>query len=261
MPKRKSAPTKTMTTAVRSKKAKLQSVEHYSGSSNSGPSPVQQNLKKLFDKYRDDPTNEPDRIGLEGTMGYFEALGIGLDDVIFLAMFDLLDAPEMGVLTRESFVNNWSNVSTPSNPCDNEKSQKLYIETLRQKLKSDPAYFRQVYKGSFTYAKPAGQRVVPLEDSFAFWDMFFGGGKGGIQWNSPTTKWYDLWREYYEGKNKRPVNKDLWNQVAELVAKTREEGGETLGWWSEDGAWPTAVDEFVAFVKEKREKGGAMDTT
>lgn len=27
---------------------------------------------------------------------------------------------------------------------------------------------------------------------------------------------------------------------------------ESLGWWSEDGAWPGVLDEFVAFVAEKR---------
>lgn len=181
---------------------------------------------------------------------------MALDDVIFLAVFDLLDAPAMGELSRESFVAGWTNVSTTTNPCDTERGQKEYINTLRGKLKTDPAYFRQVYKSAFKYAKPANQRAIPMDDVFAYWEMFYNNSKSGITWNTADTKWYDLWSEYYTEKNKRPVNKDLWNQVAELVHKTREEGGESLEWWSEDGAWPTAVDDFVAFVKEKR-----MDTT
>lgn len=34
-----------------------------------------------------------------------------------------------------------------------------------------------------------------------------------------------------------------------------------MAWWSEDGAWPGAIDEFVGFVKEKRKaaaEGGGL---
>lgn len=209
----------------------------------------------------DDATNEPGRIGMEGVMKYFEAIDVALDDVSFVVAFELLEAPSMGEFSREGFVNGWTNASTPSNPCDTLDRQRSYIKSLVQKLSSDPAYFKQVYKGSFKYAKPEDKRAIPVEDAFAFWDMFFGGQKGGIDWGSKGTNWYELWREYYTSKNSRPVNKDLWGQVAELVSKTREPGGETLEWWSEDGAWPTAVDDFVAFVKEKRGAAGGMDTS
>lgn len=33
---------------------------------------------------------------------------------------------------------------------------------------------------------------------------------------------------------------------------------ETMSWWSEDGAWPGVLDDFVTFVNEKRE-GTSMD--
>lgn len=42
------------------------------------------------------------------------------------------------------------------------------------------------------------------------------------------------------------------------MRKTKED--ETFGWWSEDGAWPGAVDEFVGFVQAKRGgKGAAVE--
>jgi len=84
--------------------------------------------------------------------------------------------------------------------------------------------------------------------------MFYRAGKGGIEWNSESVQWLDLWSEFYKTVN-RPVNKDLWNMVGELVMKTKEPDGETLDWWTEDGAWPMAVDDFVAHVKEKRKTG------
>jgi DCN1-like protein 1/2 len=57
-----------------------------------------------------------------------------------------------------------------------------------------------------------------------------------------------------EGTWKRPVNKDLWEQTEVFMRKTMED--ETFGWWSLDGAWPGAIDEFVGYVQAKRGKGG-----
>ena len=199
----------------------------------------------------DAPKEEPDKIAFEGVVQYLEHLGIGLDDLAFVAIFDLVEAPAMGEMTREGFVTGWTNASTLSNPCDTIDRQKEHAKILSDRMSNDPAYFRQIYKKCFQYAKPEGQRAVPVEESFAFWDMFYGGGKNGISWNTSKVNWYDLWKEYYTSKNNRPVNKDLWNQMAELVSKTREPNGESLAWWTEDGAWPTAIDEYVAFVKER----------
>jgi DCN1-like protein 1/2 len=99
-----------------------------------------------------------------------------------------------------------------------------------------------------------------MDSAMDFWNMFFRKGKGGIEWNSSKTKWLDMWLDYYGNNSGRPVNKDLWNMVGELVTKINEPGGESLEWWTEDGAWPMAVDEFIASVKEKRSRDGeSMD--
>lgn len=247
---------------------------YYQGTPNSAPSSA--TVSKLFDSYRgmfvsteeksplliqiDDPKNEPDKIGFDGVMKYLGDLNVSLDDATVMAIFELVNAPAMGEISREGFVAGWQNAATSSNTCDTIDRQAQHAASLRTKLAKDTAYFKQVYRKAFDYAKPAGQRSVPLDDAFAYWDMFFRAGNGGIEWNTPQTKWMDLWDEYYKSKNKRPVNKDLWNQVYQLVTKTREPNGETLEWWTEDGAWPTAVDDFVSFVKEKRQAGN-MDTS
>lgn len=53
------------------------------------------------------------------------------------------------------------------------------------------------------------------------------------------------------------MNRDVWDQTGVFVQKCGED--ETMGWWSEDQAWPTPHDEFVAFAKAKREGEGKMD--
>lgn len=42
-----------------------------------------------------------------------------------------------------------------------------------------------------------------------------------------------------------------------FVQKSLED--ESMGWWSEDGAWPSCLDEFVAFVSERKGVDGDGD--
>ncbi|KAL8686410.1 MAG: hypothetical protein Q9218_007123 [Villophora microphyllina] len=69
-----------------------------------------QSLNKLFDKYRDLENNasgEPDTIAVEGSMKYFADLGIALDEPVVLVISSELNAPTMGELTRQGFVDGW----------------------------------------------------------------------------------------------------------------------------------------------------------
>lgn len=49
----------------------------------------------------------------------------------------------------------------------------------------------------------------------------------------------------------------MWDQTLLFVGKSLED--ESMGWWSEEGSWPGVIDEFVGFVRGKRE-GGATTT-
>lgn len=59
-----------------------------------------------------------------------------------------------------------------------------------------------------------------------------------------------------EERWRKGVNKDMWEQTAVFMTKSLED--PTMSWWSEDGAWPGVLDDFVIFVKERRE-GTNMD--
>ncbi|ETI21624.1 hypothetical protein G647_07971 [Cladophialophora carrionii CBS 160.54] len=234
---------------------------YQSGSGTTTVPPLQQNLNKLFDQYRDNPRDAPDKIGIEGAQKYLTDLNVELDEVAHLAICDLLQCPSIGEFDREPFVSGWRSVSTGDKPYDSSSRQAQYIDVIRKRLSTDSNYFKQVYRNAFKLAKPEGQRSVPMDSAIDFWNMFFRQGKGGIEWNTASTKWLDLWCEFYESQIKRPVNKDLWNMVGELVTRTREPGGESFDWWTEDGAWPMAIDEYVGFMKKRNSDGDSMDTS
>lgn len=58
-------------------------------------------------KFLDNAKDEPDIIGVEGSMRYLADLGLSLDEPVVLAILTELNAPTMGELTREGFSDGW----------------------------------------------------------------------------------------------------------------------------------------------------------
>ncbi|EDN09389.1 predicted protein [Histoplasma mississippiense (nom. inval.)] len=127
--------------------------------------------------------------------------------------------------------------------CDTISKQASYASMLRARIPNEPDLFRRVYRYTFIICRLAGQRNLTLDIATEQWRLFFTTTNGGINWNTRSTPWLDWWIEFVEESWKRPVNKDLWEQVEVFMRKTKED--ETFDWWSEDGAWPGAIDEFV----------------
>jgi DCN1-like protein 1/2 len=58
----------------------------------------------------DEKTDENDTIGVDGTMLYFEDLGINLETVGFLVPMEIVQAPALGEITKEGFVGGWKRI-------------------------------------------------------------------------------------------------------------------------------------------------------
>ncbi|KAL4955015.1 Cullin binding-domain-containing protein [Aspergillus filifer] len=206
-------------------------------------------INQIFDQYRDSPEENPDTIGIEGAMRYFSDIKVELDEVTCLAIAELLQSPSMGEFTREGFLNGWRSVQ-----CDTLQKMAAHASTLRARIPTDPSLFRKIYRFTFPLCLVQGQRNLQFEIAVEQWNLFFTPPKGGVAWNTHTTPWLDWWVEFLESRGKRPVNKDLWNQVEVFMRKSHDD--ENFSWWSEDGAWPGALDDFVGWVREKRGANG-----
>lgn len=69
-----------------------------------------------------------------------------------------------------------------------------------------------------------------------------------MQWKSENHDWLDLWKTYLTQMWTRSVNRDMWNMTLEFAFKSMED--ETLSFWSEDGAWPSVIDDFVVWCRD-----------
>ena len=187
----------------------------------------------------------PDTISISGTIKYLGDLGVNLDEVAVLALLTELNAPTMGELSREGFVSGWK-----SQNADTLSKQQALVSSLRHNLSTDIQLFRRVYKHTFFLARNPGQKAVLLEAAIEYWRLLL--QSPSIRWSTESTPWLMWWIEYLESRWKKSVGKDMWDQTGIFVQKSIED--ESMGWWSEDGAWPGVLDEFVVFVKEKREE-------
>ena len=138
---------------------------------------------------------------------------------------------------------------------DTLSKQQATIERFRFSLTNDPDFFKRVYKHTFLIARTPGQKAVALDAAIEFWRLLL--SPPCISWNTAKTPWLDWWIEFLESKWKKTVNKDMWDQT--LVFSQRSLQDETMSWWSEDGAWPGVLDDFVIYVNEKRGDEGKME--
>ncbi|KAF2429752.1 hypothetical protein EJ08DRAFT_634904 [Tothia fuscella] len=213
-------------------------------------------LTKLFDKYRDEPRTSPDTISISGSMAYFQAIGAELDDISCLIASEIVSCPTMGEITREGFVEGWKDVGG----ADSIDAQKRIIAMRRSQIGSAAPSSRQmlkeVYRHTFKLGITAqGQRSVDKDTCIEFWKMLF--APPGFDWSTESTNWLQLWLEFVGANGVKGINADVWNQTFVFAEESVKD--ETLGWWSEEAAWPALVDEFVEWIHEKRGTGKGDD--
>ncbi|KAH8668195.1 Cullin binding-domain-containing protein [Tricladium varicosporioides] len=217
-----------------------------------GPAPASRGdgLEKLFESYRS-KEDEVGEMGVNGVMKYLQDIAVNLEDASMFVPLEVIQAPSLGEVSKEAFVNGWKAVY-----CDTIPKQKAYVAQQISMLSTDMALFKRVYRHVFVCAKDKGAKALPLDNAIVYWQILF--AAPGKEWATPSTNWIALWVEYLTAKFTKTVNKDMWNQTFEFFLKSMQD--ETLSFWSEDGAWPGVIDEFVAYAKEKRGGAEPMET-
>ena len=127
------------------------------------------------------------------------------------------------------------------------------VATFRRSLIESAEFFKRVYKSAFRLALTPGQKSLPLDAAIEYWRLLL--QRPSMSWASAQTPWLDWWIEFLENRWRKGVSKDMWDQTFVFISKSLEV--ESMEWWSEDGAWPGVLDDFVGFVREKREVGNA----
>ncbi|KAF1837774.1 defective in cullin neddylation protein 1 [Decorospora gaudefroyi] len=202
-------------------------------------------LNKLFDRYQEAGAQDKDIVGVEGTMKYFQDTGVDAEGLDALAALEIVQAPTMGEMSRNGFVNEWEERN-----CDTVDKQKAFIKTIKRELASNKDLYTRIYKYTFTIAKSSGQKAVPLDVAIVYWELLFSSPLSAVKWTSPNTPWLSWWSEFLNSSWKKSVNKDMWNETLKFAQLTLND--ESMSFWNEEASWPSVIDDFVGWVKKEK---------
>ncbi|KAK0704057.1 Cullin binding-domain-containing protein [Lasiosphaeria miniovina] len=226
---------------------------------------VENKLGQMFDGFLSNQDKVADKnvMGAESIESYINTLGANHLNHEAFVVFEIVKAEGLGQISRDGFVEGWSKLALETDrslrvPVD-ISAHKRYVQSCIGKLPHDPSYFKQVYQRVFFVGKEPQVKAMDTLVAFVFWEMLL--GPELHHWKTRNIDWLRLWKtfidevwEIEEGKYKRGVNKDMWNQTLEFANKTMAD--ETLSFWSEDQAWPGIIDDFVAWCQ----RGGFVAT-
>lgn len=204
------------------------------------------------------PARDTDKnvIDAESTMEYLNSLGVTGENAELFVVLELVRAPGFGQIARQGYVDGWKETKVPATPA----AHRQHVRERVGQLRTDPVFFKKVYRYAFVAGKDADQKALPLDRALVFWDMFFDANTTGRAWRSggrrgsDGTDWLTLWKRFLGDNWTRSINRDMWNQTLEFATKSVED--DTLGFWAEDAAWPGVVDDFVKWYRAGA--GGAV---
>jgi len=175
-------------------------------------------------------------------MAYIELLGLSLADYTQYIALDIVRAEAFGEVTRRGFVDGWKEAVRGTDISDHKK----YVKQCVQRTSKDPAYFKQLYQRAFLAGKESQHKALGKNDALIYWGILF--DPAVHPWRSKNVNWLEAWTQFLTEKWTRTISKDLWNQTLLFATKTMED--DTLSFWSEDQAWPSAIDDFVGWCRE-----------
>jgi len=227
--------------------------------SGADPAVVTQRLEQMYSTYKDP---DGDEINVDGTLKWCKDLGVDPEDVVLLSIAYELKSPSVGSFPRKPWIDGWKSLG-----CDSIFSMQTALPKLRDKLANDPTYFTSVYNYTFEFAKTGAQRSIGVDIAIAFWGLLIPHGLTGTAlahnysvdedesddastdteegWKPEFTDW---WFEFLTAKGGRGVSKDTWTMFLDFV-RTIDSKFQDHDY---ESAWPSSIDDFVTYVKEKK---------
>lgn len=192
-------------------------------------------LESIFEKYCN---KETDEIDIDGTVVYFQDLGVDLADPVGLAIAEQLESPAEGRFTRIGFVLGWNKADVTSVP-----DMQQAVEKMKTMMKTDKAYFKKVYRFTFMYILPERARSLPSETAVAYWGLLLGDG------DRIDPDILQEWTDFVQQVYKKNISKDTWNMILEFAEYLTED--PQLENYDLEGSWPSIIDEFVEHMRNK----------
>ncbi|KAG2157626.1 DUF298-domain-containing protein [Suillus bovinus] len=170
--------------------------------------------------------------------------GMGLLEISSLPVLaqSLRELEDLLIRDKEALARSTS-TSSQGKKRGGASTKEPYNRTRYREYASDrKTAFADLYQFCFTLAKPPQARNIDLETAMALWSVLLAPRYPII--NDLIT--FLPMKGTYKG-----ANKDIWNMVHEFCRVV----DPSLSNYEADGAWPSLLDDFVAWMKIKTDGG------
>jgi len=193
-------------------------------------------LESLFNRYKD----EEDQIGPAEIEKYCADLEVDPEDVVMIVLAYHLKCKEMGYFAKDEFIKGFEILG-----CDTLDKMKAQLPKLKKDL-DDTAKFQAIYKYAFQFAKEGEQKCIGVEIAQGLLNLL-------LVDRYPVAKSFV---EFLKGQEQYKVlNADQWASLLEFCKLIQPDFTN----YDENGAWPCILDEWVAWVKHKDDRGDDTD--
>lgn len=206
---------------------------------------AKEQVKREFLKYKDPA--EP-MILVDGTERLCQDLGVDPSDIVTLVIAWKCGCREMCEWTEEEFVQGLRAMAVTSVRELRPKLNDLRREVLRggspQLPESGPGSYYDFYMFCHKYAAGKRAHVLPQDQAIQMWRILL------TDWVPSAL--LGSWIRFLEGnvKEYRNIQKDTWDGIRRFfIAAQKGTFGKDYETYDDSGAWPTSIDDFVAFLK------------
>jgi len=187
-------------------------------------------VDKLFDRYKE--SGEEDTMSIQGIERFCKDLNVDAESALVLVLAWHMKAQTMGIFTRQEFKTGLTELNADT------------LEKIREQLKTmekeliDPVKFKDIYRFAFTFAKEKDQKSLNVDMAKELLRLLMGD-------RFHHTKNFI---EFLGQASFKAINADQWQNFLEFNRSITSD----LQNYDEKGAWPVMCDEFVEYVRNKK---------
>lgn len=193
-------------------------------------------MEQIFDKYRtlDKLDESVDAIGPKGLAQLCSDIGITYGDLDSYILIWKLGATQSGCITRSEWMHGMHQWKV-----EHMGHIKSAMPTWRAQVKDDEDAFTDMYFHLYDFVRGDDEKLLPVEKALKAWVVLLPEAE-----RFPLFTW---WAQWITTEYKRSVTRDLWRQLWEFARKI----GKNIQNYDSNDKWPTALDDFVEWTREK----------
>ncbi|KAH8928856.1 hypothetical protein BT69DRAFT_1329253 [Atractiella rhizophila] len=200
----------------------------------------------ILEKYVDKDAKVEGTIGAEGAEALFTDMEIGVEGLEPMVLAWKTGASELGQFNAASLAKFMS-----SHGLTTLAKLKTYLLNTCDSFKEERSpTFQPFYNFLFPFFLSPGARSLPIDLALTLWSLLL---PDYAEADEEMVKDFLGFVEERMKAGLKGITKDGWGMVLEFsrsMQLVEEDGKKTLSGWSEDGAWPTLIDEYAEHVNK-----------